>query len=100
MNHYLLFYDVVDDFVAKRQPFREVHLAKVRGAHERAELILAGALADPTDSAVLLFRAESSAPIEAFAKTDPYVLNGLVTRWRVREWKTVVGQPADIAAAK
>jgi hypothetical protein len=100
VNHYLLFYDVVDDFVAKRQPFREVHLAKVRGAHERAELILAGALADPTDSAVLLFRAESSAPIEAFAKTDPYVLNGLVTRWRVREWKTVVGQPADIAAAK
>jgi hypothetical protein len=87
-----LFYDVVDDFVARRQPFRAEHLAKARAAHERAELVLAGALADPPDGAVLLFRAESADPVTAFATTDPYVVNGLVTRWRVREWTTVVGQ--------
>ena len=31
---------------------------------------------------------------EAFAQADPYVREGLVLRWRVREWTTVVGDLA------
>jgi uncharacterized protein len=92
VKHFLLFYDVVDEFVVRRQPFREEHLARARAAHERAELVLGGALADPPDGAVLLFRGDSPEPAKAFAASDPYVVNGLVTRWRVREWTTVVGQ--------
>ena len=57
--------------------------------------MLAGALADPIDRAVFLFHADSPAPAEAFAKADPYVTNGLVTRWRVRPWTTVVGEHAS-----
>jgi uncharacterized protein YciI len=92
--HYLLFYDVVADYLERRAPFRAAHLAHARAAQARGELLLGGALADPVDGAVLLFRGESPAEAEAFAASDPYVTNGLVTRWRVRAWTTVVGEGA------
>lgn len=94
MKHYLLFYEVGEDYVKKRAPLRSLHLEKAWNAHERGELVLAGALADPVDGAVLLFKGDSPAVAEAFARTDPYVTNGLVARWRVREWTTVVGEQA------
>ncbi len=89
--HYILFYDVVSDYVAKRGAFRNEHLALARQAHERGELVLAGALDEPPDGAVLVFRGPSPESAQAFAKADPYVKNGLVTAWRVRKWNTVVG---------
>ena len=93
MPYFVLLYDVVDNFVERRQPFREAHLARVDAAHRDGTLLLAGAL-KPADGALLLFRADSSAPVEAFASADPYVVNGVVTRWRVREWSVVVGEGA------
>ena len=64
--------------------------------HARGELVLGGALADPTDGAVLLFQGDTQAVAEAFAAADPYVRHGLVTRWRVRAWATVVGDAAAV----
>ncbi len=90
-RHYLLLYDVVPDYLARRAPLREAHLALGRAAVERGELLLGGALADPADGAVLLFQGPSPAAAEAFAAADPYVREGLVTRWQVRPWTTVVG---------
>jgi hypothetical protein len=94
--HYLLIYDVVEDYVERRAPLRGAHLALARAAVERGELVLGGALANPPDGAVLLFRGDSPAAAEAFARADPYVVNGVVTRWRVREWTTVVGPGAEV----
>ena len=94
--HFLLLYDVVDDYVARRARLRAAHLTHAQGAVSRGELVLAGALANPADGAVLLFRGDSPAAAEEFARTDPYVVNGLVTRWRVREWTTVVGRDAEV----
>jgi uncharacterized protein YciI len=94
--HYLLIYDVVDDYVERRAPHRRQHVALAREAEARGDLVLAGAFANPADGAVLLFRGSSPAAAEGFAKADPYVLNGLVTRWRVREWTTVVGRDAEV----
>ena len=95
--HYLLFYDVVADYADRRTPFRKDHLAYARAAVTRGELVLGGALANPVDGTVLLFKGDSAAAAEAFARADPYVTNGLVTRWRVREWTTVVGKDAEVA---
>jgi uncharacterized protein len=95
--HYLLFYDVVDDYVIRRQALRAAHLAHARPFVERGELILGGALADPVDGAVLLFRGRTPDVAHAFASADPYVQHGLVTRWRVRPWTTVVGPDAETA---
>jgi uncharacterized protein YciI len=93
--HYLLMYDVVEDYVDRRAPFRGAHIALARAAVARGELVLGGALAQPADGVVLLFRGVSPAAAEAFAKSDPYVREGIVTRWRVREWTTVVGNDAE-----
>lgn len=94
MKHFILFYDVIPDYVAQRAQYRDAHLAHAWAAHERGELVLAGALADPPDGAVILFRGESRDVAERFAKADPYVTNGLVSSWRVREWTTVAGATA------
>lgn len=94
--HYLLFYDVVADYAQRRIPFRKAHIAHARAAVDRGDLVLAGALADPVNGAVFLFRGETAAPAEAFAAADPYVMNGLVSAWRVRTWTTVVGRDAAV----
>jgi len=94
--HYLLFYDVVDNYAERRTPFRKDHIAHAKAAAARGELVLAGALANPVDGTVLLFKGDSPAAAEAFAKADPYVTGGLVTKWRVREWSTVIGKDAQI----
>ena len=93
--HYLLMYDVVDDYVTRRVPLRAAHIRLAREAAARGELALGGAL-NPPDGVVLLFRGDSPAAAEAFAQADPYVLNGLVKSWKVREWTTVVGPDAQV----
>jgi uncharacterized protein YciI len=95
--HYLLFYEVVEDYVYRREPLRAAHLAHGRAAAARGDLMLGGALADPVDGAVLLFRGDSPTVAEEFAAADPYVTHGLVTRWWVRTWTTVVGDGAAVA---
>jgi uncharacterized protein len=91
MKYFALFYDVVDDYLSRRATYREEHLRLARAAHDRGELLLAGALADPADRALLVFRAADRSTVEAFARNDPYVTAGLVTRWEVRSWTVVIG---------
>jgi uncharacterized protein len=92
--HYLLMYDLAPDYLERRGQYRDAHLALAWQAVERGDLLLAGALAEPVDHALLLFRGDSPAAAEAFAAADPYVAHGLVTSWRVRPWTTVVGDGA------
>jgi uncharacterized protein YciI len=89
--YFALIYDLVPDYLDRRGLFREAHLGMAREAHGRGELVLAGALADPADTALLVFRGDDGSAAERFAEADPYVRNGLVTRWRVRPWTVVVG---------
>jgi uncharacterized protein YciI len=92
--HYLLFYEIGDDYLARRAEFRNAHLELAWKASERGELILGGALANPVDGVVVVFKGDSPEVAESFARVDPYVTNGIVKRWRVREWTTVVGEDA------
>lgn len=95
MAHFLLLYALAPDYLERRAAYRAAHLAMAWDAVERGELVLGGAL-DPLDTAALLFRGDSPTPAEAFATSDPYVVNGLVTSWSVRPWTTVVGADASI----
>jgi len=95
MTHFLLFYDYVGDVLERRSQFRGAHLDYAWAAAGRGGLVLGGAFADPVDGAVLMFQGEDASVAEAFARADPYVINGLVKGWHVREWTTVVG---DLAA--
>jgi uncharacterized protein len=93
--HYLLVYDVSEDYLRRRGEFRKAHLQLAWQAHARGELLLGGAVTDPADMAVLLFTGNGPEAAERFARADPYVRGGLVTRWRVRPWMTVVGDAAS-----
>ncbi len=91
MAYYALLYNVVDNFIERRMPYRSAHLQLVEDAHRRGDLVMAGALGDPPDGALLIFRVSEPSVVEAFARNDPYVLNGIVTEWVVRPWNVVTG---------
>ena len=91
MKYFALFYDVVDDFTTQRIPFRETHLQLIDEAHQRGEIVLAGAFSEPTDRVLYIFRVPERAVVEAFAHNDPYVLHGLVTKWEIRVWSVIIG---------
>jgi hypothetical protein len=93
--YFLLFYEVVDDYLQRRGTHRAEHLGLARAAVERGELRLAGAYAEPADGAVLVFRGDDARIAEAFARADPYVRHGLVRRYWIRPWTVVVGADHD-----
>ena len=96
MNYYALFYHLVEDYLSRRTRFREEHLRLAQEAHRRGQLLLAGALTDPADRALLVFRVADRSVVEQFARNDPYVIHGLVTRWEIRSWAVVIGnEPAN-----
>jgi uncharacterized protein len=72
MPYFALFYDTVDNFVERRLPHRQAHLAMIDAAYADNRLVLA----------------------ERFVQDDPYVTQGLVSRWRIQEWAVVVGEHA------
>ena len=65
--HLVLEYALADDYLERRAALRDEHLSLAQEAHDRGELLLAGAM------------------------PDPYVRQGLVTAWTVREWNVVIG---------
>jgi uncharacterized protein YciI len=94
--YWVLLYDLVEDYVERRAPLRAEHLGLAQAAQARGELVLAGALDDPPDGAVLVFRSADGSTAEAFATSDPYVREGLVTAWQVRKWNVVIGGATDL----
>jgi len=91
MKYFALTYDVVENFGERRMPFRGSHLKLAQDAHERGEIVMAGALGDPPEKALLIFHSDDISVPERFAQNDPYVTNGLVTTWTVRPWNVVIG---------
>ena len=91
--HFLLFYEKIPDHAAREKPLAAAHRQHLEMAVRRGELLLAGSLDQPADgAAVLLFEADSPTIAKEFARADPYVIDGLVNRWHVRKWDTVVGR--------
>ena len=99
MKYYALIYETVDDYVARRAEFRELHLRIASEARERGDLVLGGAFDDPVDRALLVFHVDDKSKVEDFARKDPYVVNGLVKKWEIRPWKVVVGQEQHASSA-
>ncbi|WP_136054300.1 YciI-like protein [Microbacterium sp. K24] len=95
--HAVLEYTYVDDYVRRRDAFRQQHLAVAWAAVERGELLLGGAVGedDGPFSALIVFTGDDALErARAFAAADPYVTGGLVTEWTARPWTTVVGAAA------
>jgi uncharacterized protein len=100
MAYYALFYqELADGYVERRAAHRDEHLKLAREYQARGELVLAGALANPTDGALLIFHGPDASVAERFASSDPYVRNGLIKRWQIREWSVVVGAAPEQSGA-
>lgn len=99
MNYHLLEYVLVDDYLPRRASLREAHLALAQEAARRGDLVLAGALAEPPDRAVLVWRTDNRSVVERFVEDDPYVRKGLVTAWTIRSWNVVIGDEPITAQA-
>lgn len=91
MPYFAVYYTVADDFLARRGTFREEHLRLAREANARGELLLAGALSEPADGALLVFSCTDRSIAESFARQDPYVISGVVKKWEVRPWNVIIG---------
>lgn len=89
--YYMLFYETVDNYVEKRATYREEHLAYANAAHDRGELVIAGAFDEPADGAALVFKGEDKSVAEKFVENDPYVKANLIKKWYVRPWTVVIG---------
>lgn len=87
---YFVQYSYVSDILDRRQPYRAEHLGRITAAAAEGMLLLSGALADPVDGAVLVFRADSRAVVEEWVRADPYHAAGLITDFLVREITLVV----------
>jgi uncharacterized protein YciI len=88
--YWILIYETVDNYIEKRAPYREEHLRLVRRAYDHGSLIMAGALDEPADGALLVFKGDRADAAEQFPLNDPYVKHGLIKIWYVRPWKVVV----------
>jgi uncharacterized protein YciI len=93
--HYILTYELAPDYLERRGQYRDSHLALAWEYADRGDIVIAGAVGDPIDCAMLVFGEAKGAAAEAFARADPYVKNGLVTAWTVKPWNTVVGTNAS-----
>ena len=90
--YFILFYETVDNYVEKRAPYRDEHLANANAAHNRGELFMAGAFDEPADGAALIFKGEDKSPVENFVNNDPYIKAGLIKKWYIRPWTVVIGE--------
>ncbi|MEZ6095540.1 MAG: YciI-like protein [Pirellulaceae bacterium] len=88
---FVLIYEVKPNYLARRAEFRVEHLQMATRAHEAGELLYGGALGEPIDRAMLVFCCDSSEVPRRFAQNDPYVINGLVSKWEVQPWHVVIG---------
>lgn len=89
--HLVLIYELVDDYMDRRPPLRDEHLGMAQAAHARGELVMAGAFAEPPDRALLVWATEDEDVVRRFVEADPYVRNGLVASWSIRQWNVVIG---------
>jgi len=90
--YYILFYKTVDNYIEKRGPYRQEHLRLVEQAYNKGDIVMAGALDEPADGAVLIFKGDTPEPAKTFVQNDPYVKNGLIRDWEIRPWNVVAGK--------
>lgn len=76
------------------------HIARSKQLHEEGTLLMAGAFLDRPDEPVTTMSVlVSRAAAEEYMRGDPFVLNGQVKRWYIREWANMLSvSPAQFTA--
>jgi uncharacterized protein len=89
MAKYVLLYESADDVRANAPLHFPAHVARWKEFQDRGTLLMIGTFANPQDEgSMAIFTTREAA--EAFAVSDPFVLNGVVSRWSIREWNEAI----------
>lgn len=90
MSRAVLFYESDDDVMSKAPDVYPAHVERVEEFRARGDLLLVGTFADvQADGSMAVFTTTAAA--EEFARDDPFVREGVVRHWRVKEWLEVTG---------
>lgn len=82
---YVLFYESADDMLALAREHFAAHQRRWQGFVDRGVLTGIGTFGDPqSEGSMAIFTTRAAAA--EFAQDDPFVLNGVVRAWHVREW--------------
>ncbi len=91
MAKYVLFYESADDVASKAPAHFPAHLARWKEFQGQGTLLMIGTFANAQEEgSMAIFTTREAA--EAFARSDPFVLNGVVRQWSVREWNEAIGR--------
>jgi uncharacterized protein YciI len=85
---YVVLYESADNVLEKAPAHFPAHSERVDEFHARGTLLLTGTFADPQEGAMAIFTTREAA--EEFIDGDPFVLNGVVRRFEIREWNEVL----------
>ena len=78
------FYEMAPGAFSKLKEHYPAHRARLDEFHSRGVLIAAGPFSNPSEGAMGIFSTREAA--EEFIQGDPFVKNGLVSKWRLVEW--------------
>ena len=85
-TRYVLFYENGENFAAAREHF-PAHQARYQDFMRRGVLLMLGPFTDGEGGALAVFTTREAA--EEFVAGDPFALNQVVGKWRLREWRAV-----------
>jgi uncharacterized protein len=86
---WVLIYESADDVYETAPVHYPAHKGRVDDFRARGELLLVGLFGDPREGSMAVFRSRTGA--EEFVAGDPFVRNGVVTAWTLRQWKEIYG---------
>lgn len=84
----VVLYHPAADVLEKAPLHFPAHKAMLDEAHAKGDLLAVGPFADPREGSMGIFRSRAAA--EAFIAVDPFVLNGVVARYEIKDWNEIL----------
>ncbi len=85
---YVMFYETAPDAIEKARTHYPAHRTRLDEFHRRGVLLMAGPWSNPAEGALGIFVSREAA--EEFIKEDPFVVNGVISKWTIKEWNEVL----------
>lgn len=85
---YVMFYESAPDVATRVAPHFAAHVERLNEFHDRGVLLMVGTFGDPqNEGSMAVFTTREA--VEEFVAGDPFVRNGVVANWYVREWNEI-----------
>jgi uncharacterized protein YciI len=88
----VVLYESADDVLSKAPLHYRDHRARVDEFHARGALLMIGPFGDPaTQGSMAVFASRGDA--QEFVDGDPFVLQGVVRSYDIRDWQEILSPP-------